>query len=136
MRGEFTALLVHIQEEPFQALEQGLLDLGIQTQHAHNCSEVRSALRGAPPPGLVLTATTLVDGTWADVLTLASMNRGPVPVIIVSRLVDIDLYLDTLESGASDFIVPPLSPADLAHVVKVAMTRSQSSGRASVGSSL
>src|SRR5271167_3964151 len=123
MQGDFTALLVHNQEEPFEALEQGLVDIGIQTQHAGTCSEVSAALRAARPPGLVLTATTLADGTWADVLSLASMNQGGVPVIVVSRLVDIDLYLNTLESGASDFIVPPLSPADLAHVVKATIGR-------------
>jgi DNA-binding response OmpR family regulator len=123
MQGEFAALLVHDPEEPFQALEQSLLNLGIQTQHAHTCSEVSAALRGARSPGLVLTVTTLADGTWADVLSLASMNREAVPVIVVSRLVDIDLYLQTLDSGASDFIVPPLSPAELAHVVKAAIGR-------------
>lgn len=123
MEHDLTALLVHDQEEPFRALEQVLLNLGIQTQHAHTCSEASAALRGPRSPRLVLTDAALADGTWTDVLNLAGANRGAVPVIVVSRLVDIDLYLTTLESGASDFIVPPLSPADLAHIVKTAIGR-------------
>ena len=125
MEHDLTALLVHDQEELFRALEQALLNQGVQTQHAHTCAEVSAALRGPRSPRLVLTDAALADGTWADVLNLASW-RG-VPVIVVSRLVDIDLYLRTLESGASDFIVPPLSPAELAHVVKTTIGRSSGS---------
>ena len=125
MEHNLTALLVHDQEEPFRALEQALLNQGVRTRHAHTCAEASTALRGLRSPRLVLTDAALADGTWADVLNLASW--GAVPVIVVSRLVDIDLYLRTLESGASDFIVPPLSPAELAHVVKTAIERSSSS---------
>lgn len=128
MEDDLSVLLVHDQEEIFQALEQTLFDQGIRTQHAHTCSEVSAALRGPRSPRLVLTDTTLADGTWADVLDLASREREAVPVIVVSRVVDIDLYLETLESGASDFIVPPLSPADLGHVVKAAMGRGPGNG--------
>jgi FixJ family two-component response regulator len=43
------------------------------------------------------------------------------PVVVVSRLVDLDLYLDVLESGASDFIVPPFQASDVAYVVSGAL---------------
>jgi DNA-binding response OmpR family regulator len=122
MEHSLTALLVHDQEEPFRTLEQSLLSQGVRIQHANTCAEARAALRGPRSPRLVLTDAALADGTWADVLNLASW--GAVPVIVVSRLVDMDLYLRTLENGASDFIVPPLSPAELAHVVKTAIGRS------------
>jgi DNA-binding NtrC family response regulator len=123
MEHNLTALLVHDQEESFQALEQALLNQGVRTQHAHTCSEASAALRGPRSPRLVLTDPNLADGTWADVLNLASAKRGAVPIIVVSRLVDIDLYLRRLESSASDFfvIVPPLLPAELAQAVKTAM---------------
>ncbi len=121
MKRDLTALLVHEQEEPFRALDEALLNQGILTQHAQTCAEASAALRGPRSPRLVLTDAALADGTWADVLNLASLEA--VPVIVVSRLVDIDLYITTLESGASDFIVPPLSPAGLAHVVNTAIGR-------------
>ena len=40
---------------------------------------------------------------------------------MVSRLVDVGLYVDTMEGGAFDFIVPPLSANELTHVVKCAV---------------
>jgi FixJ family two-component response regulator len=42
---------------------------------------------------------------------------------VVARLVDMKLYLDVLESGAYDFVVPPLTSAGLAHVVRGAMLK-------------
>ena len=75
------------------------------------------------PSPLIPTATTLAHGTWADVLNLASMHGRAIPVIVVSRVVDIDLYLTTLESSASDFIVPPFSAADLAYLLDTAIRK-------------
>jgi FixJ family two-component response regulator len=46
----------------------------------------------------------------------------PVPVIVVSPFVDVDLYLDSMESGASDFIVPPFLCTDVAYVVMTAIS--------------
>jgi DNA-binding NtrC family response regulator len=118
LEDDLTALLVHDPGEPFGGLEQALLKLGIWTEHARSCSNAIAALQGPRSPGLVLTATALADGTWADVLNLA--NWAAVPVIVVSRVIDIDLYITTVEAGASDFIVPPLALAELAHVIKMA----------------
>ena len=123
MNRELWVLLVHDREEAFWSLEPALKNLGIQTQRAHTCSEARAALRGLHSSGLILTATTLPDGIWADVLDLASMHGRAIPVIVVSHSVDIDLYLTTLESGASDFIVPPFSAADLAYLLDTAIRK-------------
>jgi DNA-binding NtrC family response regulator len=103
---ELCAFLVYDQEEPLQAVERILLDWGMPTQRIRNCAGTKAALSEANSPALVLTDTFLPDGTWADVLrTSRSFQSGP-PVIVVSRVVDIPLYLDALESGAYDFVVP------------------------------
>ncbi len=117
MADNFSVLLVHDQNDPFHSLEQILLSEGIRVEHAHTCSEADAALRGPCSARVVFTDSSLTDGTWADVLDLA----GAVPLVVVSRVVDIDLYLNVLERGAADFIVPPLSRAELAHVVKTAI---------------
>jgi FixJ family two-component response regulator len=70
---------------------------------------------------LVFTEAKLPDGTWADVVKQALGARKPVKVIVVSRLADVSLYMDTMDGGAFDFIVPPLSPSELTHVVKCAV---------------
>ena len=54
-------------------------------------------------------------------LPFARRMPSPVPVVVVSRYVDVDLYLDALEKGAWDYIVPPFRAADLAYVVNGAI---------------
>lgn len=74
---------------------------------------------GAEAPGLIFTDTDLSDGTWSDILRLADMRD--VPVIVVSRFVDLPLYLEVLESGAADYIVPPFRDADVLYVLEGAL---------------
>jgi DNA-binding NtrC family response regulator len=124
MADDLSVLLVHDQKELFHALEQILLSQGIRTEHARTCSEAGAALRGPCSARVVLTDTSLTDGTWADVLDLA----GAVPVVVVSRLVDIDLYLNVLERGAADFISLPVSSDDLAYVIKTAIGKNSGNG--------
>jgi DNA-binding NtrC family response regulator len=123
MKDDLLALLVDGKEEEFRALEHALHNAGIRTQRVHTCSQARAALRGPGELRLILTATALADGTWADVLDLAKVHGSAIPVIVVSRFVDVSLYIKTLESGASDFIVPPFSAGDLAYVVHTQFRR-------------
>jgi DNA-binding NtrC family response regulator len=117
------ALLVYDEEEPVRAVERILLDQGLSTRRVRNCSAARAVLREAAPPVLVLTDVSLPDGNWADVLkATCAASPGP-PVIVVSRLVDMKLYLDVLESGAYDFVVPPLTAAGLVYIVRGAMLK-------------
>jgi len=47
----------------------------------------------------------------------AASAPAAVNVIVVSEVVDIALYLEVIQRGAFDFIVPPMSSPDFAHVV-------------------
>ena len=113
-----TALLVSEGGEPFEKLELALDSQGTKTSWARNCAELQVLLEQPDPPQMIFTDTTLPDGTWVDVLCLA--GRHLVPVLVVSRVVDLELYVDSLERGAVDFIVPPFVGADLAHIVRCA----------------
>jgi FixJ family two-component response regulator len=77
-------------------------------------------LGGLNPAPLVFTDTQLPDGTWADILATAEKAALPVNVIVVARVVDTRFYVETIESGAFDFVTPPFYPTDLAHVVRCA----------------
>ena len=116
-------LIVYDEAEPVQDVERILLNQGMRTRHVHTCSEATTALREPGQPALVLTDTSLPDGTWADVLTAARVPPTTVPVIVVSRFVDIKLYCHVMESGAHDFVVPPLTPADLDYIVRGAILK-------------
>jgi DNA-binding NtrC family response regulator len=78
-------------------------------------------LREADPPHLVFTEALLPDGTWAGVVKLALEALKPVKVIVVSRLIDVGLYVQTMGGGAFDFIVPPITSDELAHVLECAV---------------
>ena len=118
------ALLVYDEEEPLRSVEQGLLDQRISTVRVRNCSEAIGALRDSDPPAIVLTDTSLADGDWARVLEATCACPSHPPLIVVSRLLDVRLYLDVMESGAYDFVVPPVAPADLAYIVSSALLKS------------
>jgi DNA-binding NtrC family response regulator len=118
------ALLVYDEEEPLRAVEQTLLEQRMSTLRVRNCSEAMAVLRRSDPPAIVLTETSLPDGGWADVLEATCACPSYVPLIVVSRLVDVRLYLDVLESGAYEFVVTPLASADLAYIVRGALLKS------------
>ncbi len=121
MQARVRALLVHDEERPVAELKPLLELQGIETTQARSCAEAESALACVEPPALIFTDTVLCDGTWTDVQSL--VEHMEVPVIVVSRFVDLPVYLDVLESGAADFIVPPFRETDVAWVVESALLR-------------
>jgi DNA-binding NtrC family response regulator len=76
---------------------------------------------GGQPPHLVLADPRLPDGSWEDVVVSAATAPAPVNVIVVSEVVDIALYLEAIQRGAFDFIVPPMSLPDFTYVVRSAV---------------
>lgn len=120
MPDRITALLVHHNSEIFITLKAALEHQGLRVAKAESRSQAKHALGVQKPAPLVFTDTHLPDGTWADILALAGKAPLPVNVIVVARTVNTRLYLDTLEAGAFDFIVPPFDALGLANVVRCA----------------
>ena len=114
------ALLIQARHDPLDALRMALEEQSIVIFSARTCAEAALALLSSVPPHLVFTETQLTDGDWADVLALAAKASEPVNVIVVSPFVDIGLYVQAIERGAFDFIVPPLSDPEFMHVVRIA----------------
>ena len=88
---------------------------------ASNCAEATLLLHSYTPPHLVFTDMQLVDGSWAGILSLAEKTPLAVNVIVVSRNVDIDSYVQVLERGAFDFIVPPFEVSEIDHIFRCAI---------------
>ncbi len=120
MGEKISALLVHSEDEPLKTLKAALENQSIEISRATDCREALCFLEGSNPPQLVFTDTMLPDGNWADILFLASNAPRPPSVIVVSRFVDIKAYIDAIECGAFDYIVPPFASLGLAHVVRCA----------------
>jgi DNA-binding NtrC family response regulator len=123
MRHEIRALLVHQQEGPFGELKPLLERQGITTSLARSCEAAKVVLARYDRPDLVFTETVLPDGTWREIVNFARGSSPPAPVIVVSRLACVQLFLDTLEGRASDFIVPPFRDDEIAHIVRSAILR-------------
>jgi two-component system response regulator PilR (NtrC family) len=120
MHDRITALLVYDRPEPMGFIRHALECQLIDTQSVRTCQEAHQTLWGRQPPHLVLTDARLPDGSWEDVVLLAAEAPVPVNVIVVSEVVDIAFYLEAIQRGAFDFIVPPLALPDLTHVVRSA----------------
>ena len=124
MLDEISAILVHGPQNAVLDIQTVLRTHGVETVDAKSCSEARELLEHLDSKTVVFTDPGLADGTWEDVVGFAARARRP--VIVVSPLVDIKLYAATIERGAVDFVVTPISFSDLAYVIESARRAVQS----------
>jgi DNA-binding NtrC family response regulator len=121
MDAKIKAVMIYDQYEPSEALRHVLRRLGLEVRHVHTCLEASRLLQKSESAEMVFTDTSLPDGTWQDVLLLAEKSHEFLPVIVVSQVVDVDLYLAALENGAFDLVTPPFLSYDVANVTGSAM---------------
>ena len=120
MKENIKALLVRARQDPLDALRLALEEQAIDVYTAKNCGDAALAIWSHHPPHLIFTDVQLADGNWADVLALAAKAPAPVNVILVAPFADVSFYVQAIERGAFDFIVPPLSDPEFLHVVRIA----------------
>jgi len=120
MNERVSALLIYERLGSFGDVQRMLESRAIEVQIARSCGDALLRLWSEQPPHLVFTETQLLDGMWADVLSMTRKSRLPVTVIVVSRLADINLYVQVLERGAFDCIIPPFEVFELDHVIRCA----------------
>jgi DNA-binding NtrC family response regulator len=120
MNEQILVLLIHNEPDPARSLKRALELQSVHVIEARSLREARNILKGDSPPHLIFTDPKLSDGIWADVFTLAAKAPLAADVIVVSRVVDTRLYVETLEAGAIDFVTPPFREADLKHVLRCA----------------
>lgn len=118
---DISILLLHELGSSLDGLISALEGQSVKVCCATSCQESLPMLTGPDPPHLILTQPKLPDGSWADVVSLAMNARKPVNVIIVGRLANVGLYLQTVTGGAFDFIVPPLTGFELTHIMRCAI---------------
>ncbi|HEV2423820.1 MAG TPA: response regulator [Terriglobia bacterium] len=121
-----SVLLVHNEPDAFRGLEETLREQQVLTFHAHDCAEARALLKDKSNDkhiDLVLTDAVLPGGTWRDAIRLVGRIAAGTPVVVMSRIENMRLYLDTQDGGAADFIVPPLTGRELGYVLNLAVDR-------------
>jgi DNA-binding NtrC family response regulator len=113
-----SAMLIYSQPDHMGELKLLLESQGVNTLVARSCGEAFLRLSGRRSPTTVFTDVLLSDGTWEDVIGIAEQSPWAVNVIVVSRLLDEQLYLDALDRGAFDFLTPPFFPGGVAALLR------------------
>ena len=121
MRRKFSVLVVHHRNDRFGTLNQILEALSLKVIRARSAKEAEAQLCEMPCPHLVLTDSVLPDGNWMDVLDVAAKAAEPVNVIVISPATDIQLYLDTMDHGAFDFMTDSFTVPEIVHILKCAL---------------
>lgn len=116
-----SALVVNEDANILQQLRGVLEGQQVVTRCVRTCQEAKAALSLEQLPDIIFAGTSFDDGTWRDVLNIARQVNPRMAVVITTRLADIRLYLDAMEEGAADYIVPPFAAYDVAHVVRSAI---------------
>lgn len=115
------ALLVDDGSPWSAGLKSILVSRGFAVYSAGSCGEAALLLDSPDPPHMVFTSSRLPDGTWADVLAAIRKCGFPVNAVVVSPHVDVSLYIEVLEQGGFDFVVPPFQWEEIDHVIRNAM---------------
>ena len=120
MNEGISALIISDSAPTLADLRRHLDNLSATVRMVRRCGEAVFYLWSESPPHVVFTDTQLPDGTWSDVLVVAKKSPVPVSVVVISRLVDMYLYVETMEKGAYDFMVSPIETLELEHVLRCA----------------
>lgn len=134
MHPELSALIITSSMPMMASLRRHLEDLSVKVSSVQTCGEALFYLWSDSPPHVVFTDTQLPDGTWSDVLSVAKKSSSSVSVVVVSRLADTHLYVETMDRGAYDFMVSPLGLAEVEHVLRCAATHAADRRRRGVRS--
>jgi DNA-binding NtrC family response regulator len=123
MAEQINAMVVHAPDETFHDLARTLRDLGVKINHARSLREAALMMKEQGAIDLVFAGANMRDGGWAEVLALAQQSKRLTPVIVVTRMVDVGVYLDALGRGAFDYVTPPFVTSDVAHIVRSAILK-------------
>ena len=107
MSRQVSALVVNEDVNLLQDLVAILECQEVATQCARSARKRKRRCRSKGSPDIIIFAgTSFADGTWRDVLNLAHKASPRIGVIVTTRLADVHFYLDAMEEGAADYVVP------------------------------
>jgi DNA-binding NtrC family response regulator len=121
MTERISVLIISGQSQPAASLKPLLQSHSVDVHTADSCGEALPRMWGEDPPHLVFTDLQLKDGTWLDALSVAKKSPATTHVIVVSAQADVNLYIQSIERGAFDFVVPPLSASEIEFVLRSAI---------------
>jgi len=116
-----TALFRVVQDPKMAQRLQTVLQDQRETLCSRTCREAQALLSKDRKPETIFSGASLADGTWRDVLNIARAVRPTAAVVVTLAWDDLGLYLEIMEQGAFDYIVPPFEAEGVAHIVRCAV---------------
>jgi CheY-like chemotaxis protein len=110
-------ILVSGKDTLMPELSRALDPCPLEIRTLKSCLEAARGIGSSTTPGVVFSDVQLPDGDWKQVLQMARQAPARAEVILVSRFVDVRLYLDALEAGAFDFVAPPFHTVELGYII-------------------
>src|SRR5882724_11701946 len=104
------------------ALVDILEECGLEPVIASNVKETSNIL-ARRPTHVVFCEDNLPDGSFREILRLVKATRPESQVVVSSKLGGVDEYIEAMNLGAFDFIVPPYRDADVVSVIDSACDR-------------
>ena len=98
-------------------VERALNPCPLEIRAVASCREAEHEIEHNRTAEVIFTDLQLSDGDWKQILQMARQSPAPAEVVIVSRFVDVPLYLDALEAGIFDFVVPPFHTVELGYII-------------------
>jgi DNA-binding response OmpR family regulator len=105
--------LLHANQAPHQPKIKWLLDVAVTLEAAVAALQKHSV-------ALVVCESSLLPGTWKDLMEHVSAHPQPPLMIVTSRLADEYLWAEALHYGAYDVLRKPFDPDELTRVLIMA----------------
>ena len=121
------ALIALDDEDDLESLRRVVAECGLEPVTCTNLREA-TALLASQPIHLVFCQDNLPGGSCFDLLCATHASAHPPPVIVCSRVVEMRLYLDAMEAGASDYLVRPYQKRDVEWVVEGVLRQAEVPG--------
>lgn len=86
-----------------------------------NWRQARQALDAHPDIAVAITALTLDDGNWCDVVQHAALRDFQTSVVVVSRTGSARLWAELLWRGAHDLLAEPLNRREVRRTIEGAV---------------
>lgn len=104
-----------------QVVTSSLAALGMETLFAHDWLSARETLDARPDITVAITALTLGDGNWFDVVQHAAQRDFQTAVVVVSRTGSARLWAELLWRGVHDLLVEPLNGREVRQTIEGAV---------------
>jgi DNA-binding NtrC family response regulator len=116
-------LLIADQSSVARACAEALEKINFDTRTAQDTADIAAAMGAAPAPQLALIDIKRMDDAALDVIDLVRRHTGHgrmMPVIVMTDHGSLNLAVEAMRRGASDFLVRPFGPDRLITAVQAA----------------